>query len=105
MAKFYGEIGYGINTLTKPGVWEDIITTKNYSGDVLRNSRKLVVGSSTLNDDIVMSNEISIVADAFATQNFQSIKYIVYMGAKWKVNSIEVQYPRLILSMGGVYNG
>ena len=111
MAKFYGKIGYGLTTETSPGVWEDVITEKNYSGDVLRNSRKLVVAgnmtssSGTLNDNINMTNEISIVADPFANQNFQSIRYIEYMGALWKVLNVEVQYPRLILGMGGVYNG
>ena len=104
MAKFYGRIGYGISTLTRPGVWEEVITDKLYSGDVLRNSRKLVIASGTLNDNVNMSNEISIIADPFANENFQSIRYIEYMSTLWKVLSVEVQYPRLILEMGGVYN-
>lgn len=104
MAKFYGKIGYSVTSETKPGVWEDQIIDKEYSGDVLRNSRKMVV-SGTLNDNVNVSNEISIVADPFAISNFQTIKYIEYMGTLWKVISVEVQYPRLILGMGGVYNG
>ena len=104
MAKFYGRVGYGISTLTRPGVWEEVITDKLYSGDVLRNSRKLVIASGTLNDNVNMSNEISIIADPFANENFQSIRYIEYMSTLWKVLSVEVQYPRLILEMGGVYN-
>lgn len=104
MAKYYGRVGYGISTETYPGVWEDVITNRNYSGDVLRNSRRLVVGT-TLNDNISVSNEISIVADPFANENFQSIRYIEYMNTLWKVLTVEVQYPRLILGMGGKYNG
>jgi hypothetical protein len=104
MAKFYGRIGYSKSTETRPGVWEDVITDRSYYGDVLRNSRKLVVGS-TLNDNINMSNEISIIADPFATENFQSIRYIEYMSTLWEVSDVEVQYPRLILRMGGIYNG
>ena len=106
MAKFYGKVGYGIPTETSPhsGVWEPAIVEKTYSGDVLRNSRKLAV-TTTLNDNISMSNEISIVADPFANENFQSMLYIEYMGALWEVTTVEVQYPRLILEMGGVYNG
>jgi hypothetical protein len=104
MAKFHGRIGYGKPTEIRPGVWDDVITDRIYSGDVLRNSRSLVVGG-TLNDNINMSNEISIVADPFANENFQSIKYIEYMGTLWRVNNVDVQYPRLILRMGGVYNG
>jgi len=105
MAKYYGPVGYGISTETAPGVWEDVITEKTYYGELLRNSRKLVIASGTLNDNVNMTNEISIVADPFANQNFQSIRYIEYLGTKWKVLNVEVQYPRLILGMGGVYNG
>lgn len=104
MAKFYGKVGYGISTEITPGVWDDVITEKSYSGDVLRNSRKMTI-TTTLNDNISVSNEISIVADPFATSNFQSILYIEYIGTLWKVLNVEVQHPRLILGMGGVYNG
>jgi len=104
MAKFFGNIGYGIMTKTRPGIWEPVITVKPYSGEVLKNSRSLSP-TSTLNDNIKLSNAISIVADPFANQNFQSILYIEYMGSKWKVSNVDVQFPRLILSMGGAYNG
>lgn len=104
MAKFYGKIGYAILTETVPGVWVEEIVERSYYGDVIRNIRRLQ-GSENLNDDINVSNEISIVADAFANQNFHSMRYVEYMGAKWKVSSVEVKYPRLILNVGGVYNG
>lgn len=105
MAKFFGKVGYGLPVEVVLGVWEDSIVVKEYSGDVLRSSRKLMTASSTLNDNVQVSNEISILADPFANENFLAIRYIEYMGAKWKVESVEVQRPRLILSMGGVYNG
>lgn len=104
MAKFYGKIGYAITKETTPGVWVEEIVERSYYGDVIRNIRRLQ-GSENLNDDINVSNEISIVADAFANQNFHSMRYVEYMGAKWKVSSVEVKYPRLILNVGGVYNG
>lgn len=104
MAKFYGKIGYAITKETTPGVWVEEIVERSYYGDVIRNIRRLQ-GSENLNDDINVSNEISIVADAFANQNFYSMRYVEYMGAKWKISSVEVKYPRLILNMGGVYNG
>lgn len=104
MAKFYGKIGYAVTTETEPGVWVEQITERSYYGDVIRNVRKLQT-SDQVNDDINISNEISIVADPFAYQNFHSMRYVEYMGARWKVQSIEVSYPRLILSVGGVYNG
>lgn len=104
MAKFYGKIGYAMTKETTPGVWVEEIVERSYYGDVIRNIRRLQ-GSENLNDNINVSNEISIVADAFANQNFHSMRYVEYMGAKWKVSSVEVKYPRLILNVGGVYNG
>ena len=104
MAKFYGAIGYAVTEETKPGVWMEKITERMYYGDLTRNTRKLQ-STDQLNDNINVANEISIVADPFANENFHSMKYVEFMGAKWKIASVEVQYPRLILTVGGVYNG
>lgn len=103
MAKFYGEIGFSETSEVRPGVWVDGITRKNYYGDANRVSRRLQ-SSTNLNDDIIVNNEISIIADPYANENFHAIRYAVYMGTKWKVTSVDVQYPRLILTLGGVYN-
>ena len=103
MAKFYGPIGFGESVNTKPGVWEEQITERNYYGEEIRNYRRLE-SSGHLNDDLNIQNELSIVSDPYAMQNFHSIRYVEYMGTKWKVTNVEVQYPRLILSLGGVYN-
>lgn len=104
MAKFYGAIGYAGTSETAPGVWTEGITERNYYGDVLRISRRLQAGEN-LNDDLVVNNEFSIVADPFAYENFHNMRYIKWMGASWKINKIDVQRPRLILSIGSVYNG
>ena len=104
MAKFYGAIGYGKSIETSPGVWEDQITERMYYGDLIRNSRRLQ-SSGNLNDNINISNQISIVADPYANENFHLMKYASFMGTEWKITDIEVQYPRLILTVGGVYNG
>lgn len=105
MAKFYGAIGYAETKETAPGVWTtECIIERNYSGDVLKNSRRWEAGEN-LNDDLTVNNEISIVADPYAYQNFHTIRYIKWMGASWKVSKIDVQRPRLILSIGGLYNG
>ena len=104
MAKFYGPIGYAETVEVKPGVWKDQITERMYFGDLLRNNRKLQ-SSETLNDDINISNKISIVADPFAEQNFHLMKYVEFMGVKWKITNVEVEHHRLVLSVGGVYNG
>ena len=104
MAKFYGVIGYAVTKETAPGVWTEEIAEQSYYGDLTRNMRRLQ-DSGDLNDDITVANEISIVADPYANANFHSMRYVAFMGAKWKISKVEVQYPRLILTLGGVYNG
>lgn len=104
MAKWFGKIGFAETKETSPGVWAEEIVAHEYYGDVLRNSRRLQA-SDKLNDDINISNEISIVADPFANNNFHSMRYIEFMGAKWKITNVEVKYPRLVLTIGGLYNG
>ena len=101
--KYCGKIGFATTTETIPGNWEEQFTERIYYGDLIRNSRKLQ-SSGNQNDNIVISNEISIVADPFAKENFHAIRYAEYMGTKWKVSSVDVQYPRLTLSLGEAYN-
>nr|DAJ59462.1 MAG TPA: hypothetical protein [Bacteriophage sp.] len=103
MAKFYGIIGFAEQQETSPGVWENVITERNYYGDLVRNSRRLI-SSDKVNDDITISNEFSILSDPFANQNFHSMQYIEYIGTKWKITEVRVEYPRLILTVGGKYN-
>lgn len=104
MAKYYGAIGYAETVETSPGVWEERITERSYYGDVIKNNRNLQ-NSEYLNDNINVSNQISIVADPYAIANFHAIRYAEFMGTKWKVPSVDVQTPRLLLSLGGLYNG
>ena len=104
MAKFYGKVGYGISKETAPGVWVDEIVERPYYGELVRNTRKMQTSDKVI-DDINIANEISILADPFARDNFQYMRYVEFMGVKWKVTTIEVQFPRLILSIGGLYNG
>ena len=103
MSKWYGMIGFGKTVETAPSVWTEEINEYPYYGDVLRNSRRLQT-TDKVNDDIEISNQISIVADPYACNNFHAIRYVIFMGTKWKVTEVEVAYPRLILSLGGVYN-
>lgn len=103
MSKFFGAIGYAVNAEIRPGVWGDEIEVREYFGDVIRDTRQYQ-SSDTLNDNLNISNQFSILADPFAYENFHAMKYIEYMGAKWKISDVEVKYPRLILTVGGVYN-
>lgn len=104
MAKFYGEIGYGETVETVPGVYTDRIVEYKYYGDVTRNVRKLTEGER-LNYDLSVNNSISIVADAYANEHFFAIRYVKWAGTLWTVTDVEVQSPRLLLRLGGVYNG
>ena len=111
MAKFYGIVGFAVDSdgdfepapVVKRGVYVDRYREEYYYGDLMRDSRSLQ-SSNKYNDDITISNQISILADPFAYQNFHSIRYVKYLGTAWKVTGVEVQYPRLILTVGGVYN-
>ena len=104
MAKFYGAIGFAVNTETSPGVWKDVITERNYKGDVLKISRREEQRES-LNPNLTINNRISVIADAFANENIFAIRYITWMGSKWSITSVEVERPRLLLTIGGVYHG
>ena len=103
MAKYYGKIGFASTVNTAPGVWEECVKERYYRGDILRNSRRFQ-STDRLNDDIVISNSISIVADSYANENLFAILYAEFMGAKWKVTNVDVEYPRLTLTLGEVYN-
>lgn len=104
MAKFYGIIGYAETVETDPGVWEEEIIERMYFGDLLSNFRNLQ-NSGEVNDDVNIANKISIVSDPYANENFHSMRYVEFMDIRWKVTNVEVLYPRLILTLGGVYNG
>lgn len=104
MSKYFGKIGFIETVETAPDVWTEQVTEREYYGDVTRNLKRFDSGEN-LNDNLNISNSISIVADPYALNSFHAMRYIEFMGAKWKINSVDVQYPRLVLSIGGVYNG
>lgn len=104
MNKWFGKIGFVDTVEIRKGVYKNQVVEKQFYGDVLRNSRRYENGQS-VNDDVNISNQISILADSFAIDHIHAIKYIEFHGALWKVSSIDIQMPRLILTIGGVWNG
>lgn len=104
MAKFRGEVGYAHTEEKVPGVWSETFNERIYYGDVTKDVRRWQ-NSEYVNDDLTINNVISIVADPYALKNFFTIRYVNWMGVSWKVTNVEVQAPRLILTLGGVYNG
>lgn len=104
MAKWFGKIGYSVTMETEPGIWEPKIEEREYYGEVT-NFRKTIQGSGEINDTFIIKNGLSIIADPFVMDNLSNIIYAEFMGTKWKITDIEIQYPRILLSLGGVYNG
>lgn len=103
MARWYGEIGFGVTTETAQSVFSETIVPRKYYGEIIRNNRKLQT-SDKVNDDIAITNQISILCDPYAMENFHAMRYATFMNSKWKITDVEVEYPRLTLSLGGVYN-
>ena len=101
--RYSGKIGYSETVETKPGYFEETLVFKKSKGDVVRNTKRNQ-DNSKVNSDIRVNNSISVVADPYAQTHFFNIKCIEWQGALWEVSSVEVQYPRLILELGGLYH-
>ena len=105
MAKFVGVVGFVESSETTPGVWRNNEYARTYRGDVLSGNPGWQTNPDSTNDDLTISSQISIVADSFAYQHSHVMKYVEFMGAKWEIKKIEPRRPRLILTLGGLYNG
>lgn len=104
MDRFYGMIGYAVTEETEKGVWTTSIVEKTVFGDIIKNTKKYDT-TNNVNNDISINNQFSIIADPFALENIHLMKYVKYLGTRWKIITVDIQYPRLILTAGGVYNG
>ena len=107
--KFYGIVGYTETveeTGEREGIWSPVKPIERpYYGDVIRNTRRWDQNNDSINDDLAINNSISILADDFAYKHCYAMKYVKWLGATWKITNVEIQRPRLILTIGGVYNG
>lgn len=103
MARYAGRIGFATMCEQSRGKLVETIVERPYRGDVLRHVRQNE-GGETLNDNVDVSNEISIVADPYVYSNLGRMRYVTWMGTKWKVTSVTVDRPRVSISIGGVYN-
>lgn len=106
MAKWFGVVGFmkTVEDQEAPGTWIESVKEVSYYGDIIRFNKRWTSPSDKENDDLDINNQISIVADPFAMNHFHQIRYVEWMGTKFKAKSVEVEYPRLIISIGGVYN-
>lgn len=105
--KFSGKVGFWIKDVEiKPGVFKPQIIEKNYTGDVLRNIRRFQSVENQQNENLAVNNKLSIISDLYLQQNWGSIKYVSWNGVNWQVSSVDIgSFPRIILELGGVYNG
>lgn len=104
--KFSGIVGFWEGEYEEtPGVFRPTIVERKYTGDVLEFNKGFQQRSESQNDEFTINNQISILSDQYAKQNWASIRYVIWNGVKWKVSNIKVGYPRLILSVGGFYHG
>lgn len=105
MGKFYGTIGFAETQEVKPGVWKEVITERKYFGELMKFTKFNLSGNDQVNKDVRISNEVKIVADPFALNNFYQMRYIEIFGVKWITESVEPKYPSMIITTGGIYNG
>lgn len=103
MTRYHGYVGYAIDVEAYPGVWEELISEHEYFGDVLKNRINMQQGS-VVNAKITISNSISIIADPFAFEHVYAMRYVTYLGKKWSIVNVSIERPRLILTLGGLYN-
>lgn len=104
MARFYGKVGFGQTQNQGNGVHELVVQWRMYAGDVVRNSR-MIKDDQKVNSDFSVSNSISIVSDPHANEHFSAIRYVEWAGGLWEVVDVTVESPRLLLRLGGLYNG
>lgn len=109
MARFHGVVGFirtiEYDPINHPSVWKEVATEREYYGDVMRNTRRWDQNGNGTNENLVINNTISIVADSFANENIGAMKYVKWHGDLWNITNIEIQRPRIILTIGGLYNG
>lgn len=105
MTRFHGAVGYGETVETAPDVERMVVVEREYYGNIIRPDSRSLVEGDTLNKEISLRGSISIIADAYAYENFLNIKYVFHQGKRWVVTSADVQRPRIILTPGEVYNG
>lgn len=105
MARFYGKIGFSVTEPTSRSVYEPKIVERYYAGDVFKNYSRFEKSNDGVNDNVNIANDFSILSDPYALDPFHTIRYIEWLGALWKVTGVLVEYPRLRLTIGGIYDG
>lgn len=102
MSRFSGKLGFVMTRETEEGVWLEDFIELPVKGTI----RSLYVrndNSSSVNSNLRLTNEISVLMDTKIETYLETLKYVVWKGSKWGVQSIGVNYPRLTINLGGPY--
>lgn len=102
MSRFSGKLGFVITHETEEGVWLENVVELQVKGTI----RSLYVrndNSASANTNLRLTNEISILMDTKIETYLETLKYVVWKGSKWEVQSIGVNYPRMTINLGGLY--
>lgn len=105
MNRFFGKVGYAERVQVRPGRWEDKIIEREFFGELVQKRYRNQSVPDQVHDDIRLNTDVEIIADAYLLENFSKIKYVCYGGGRWMVTGIEVDHPRIRLTLGGLYNG
>lgn len=105
MAVFGDKIGFAVSKKTAPGVYTDVVEERSYRGSVLSSARRWQATPDSVNPNLVISNRISVIMDPYLNSNLGNLRYVVFKGTRWEITNVEIERPRVTLTLGGVYNG
>ena len=105
--KWHGMIGFETQVEVsddprKATVWKPQIVPKHYYGEVQRIIKREGSGDK-VNNDISFNNQFFIISDLYAQHNAYNMKWIEWMGRKWHITEITIEYPRITINIGGEY--
>lgn len=105
MAKFRGTIGFVIDDVeVSPGIYKTEIIERTYTGDIYRDSKRMTDSSSTTNQSVSLSISFNFLTDNFAIDYLYAMSYLIFRGKKWSISTLELKYPRMEITLGGLYN-
>lgn len=102
MSRFSGKLGFVMTRETEEGVWLEDTIEIPVKGTI----RRLYVrndNNSSVNSNLRLTNEVSVLLDSKINTYLETLKYVIWKGSKWEVQSIGVSYPRLTINLGGLY--
>lgn len=91
------------NKEVRPGVWKMQPEEVTHRAKLLTYNKDYDSGEE-VNDDLKLRNRYEIVMKD-KKLDYQDMRYVIVKGTKWKVSALEFLEVRIIITLGGVYNG